>query len=485
MLGSTKPFKQIFACDIDQGPCVDAIAVGLPSNHVHLGDFLEFSSTRRFSAVIGNPPYVSLRHTDRATRNTYFAQGVSAGFNGKKGSLWAYFVVKAHSCLAKGGRLAFVLPEAILYTDYGRSLLDWATPRFSRCSLISIRERCFVSEGTNERVVIVLFDGCGETPSDGVAINEFVTVHEAISFLAAMDSQVSPVGERINGHVIPQAISSWAHDTYAGLESNEGVTTLGDLAKINIGVVTGDNSFFVLTEEERVAKRLRNSSLLPCLTKFSDCGNSFRFSRDGWRASLDHGKRGWLFFPPVGTSDKASLFHIDAFPENLIDTNKTFAKRSPWFRPIVPPTPDAFLRYMGADGPKLALNEARGTSTNTIHHILFKNILPRYRKRAIALAVQSTITQVSAELVGRTYGSGVLKLEPSDCKKLLVPVPRCSAKEVAKVWKQCNALSEAGDNVSATAVIDDWIYRNWEGAEPPDLEASSELLQSARRRRKG
>lgn len=482
-LGSKKPFDQIFACDIDSDPCSEAMAMGIPTDHVHWGDFLEFIPRQKYSAVVGNPPYVSLRRTDQAKRISYFAQGLEAGFREKKGSLWAYFVIKAHSCLAPKGRLAFLLPEAVLYTTYGRNLLDWATQRFSRCSLISIRERCFVSEGTNERVVIVLFDDCGGQPSDGVAINEFGTVQEAIAFLSAMDPHSSPFGERINGHVIPQALSSKAHDIYADLESNKDIIFLGELAKINIGVVTGANSFFLMTEEERVEKGLRRSSLLPCLTKYSDCKNTFLFSDKEWKDSLNNGKRGWLFCPPIDTKDKSSLAHLSTFPQNLIDTNKTFSKRSSWYRPVIPPTPDAFLRYMGEDGPKLALNEAGSTSTNTIHHILFKKTYPRYHKRAIALSIQSTISQVSAEFVGRSYGSGVLKLEPSDCKKILIPIPRCSSQEIDKLWNRCLTLTVAGESI--TAIIDDWIYRNWSGKELPSLEMLKTLLKNARQRRKG
>jgi adenine-specific DNA-methyltransferase len=484
-LGSLAPYRQVHACDIDPQPCADAKVAGIPANQVHLGDFLEFTSPLRFTAVVGNPPYVSLRKTSQATRDAYFTRSSKEGFNHKKGSLWAHFVIKAHSCLALGGRLAFLLPEAVLYTDYGRGLLDWASQRFARCSLISIRERCFLSEGTNERVVIVLFDGCSEGPSDGVAINEFATIQDAIEFLGTIDPQAVPSGERINGHVIPQAISSSAHDVYARLESYEGITTLGDLAKINIGVVTGANSFFVLSEKERIAKRLRKTSLIPCLTKFSDCQSSFRFCESTWKAARDNGRRVWLFHPQANTSDKAAVAHIATFPEELIEPNKTFAKRNPWFRPVVPPTPDGFLRYMGADGPKLALNEAEGTSTNTIHHILFKKPLPRYRKRALALAIQSTITQLSAEFVGRSYGSGVLKLEPSDCRKLLVPVPNSTQREVDDLWKRCVEYSALGEHGAATSSIDHWIYSAQSGSNLPVLEVLKDLLEDARLRREG
>ena len=480
-LGASSPLQHIFACDIDPTPCAEVISTGIPSDHVHLGDFLNFTPKNLFSAVVGNPPYISLRHTNQAVRDTYFAQCGKAGFKEKRGSIWAHFVVKAHSCLAPGGRLAFLLPEAVLYTHYGRNLLNWATERFSRCSLISIRERCFVTEGTDERVVIVLFDGCSGPASDGVAINEFETVQQAINFLCQMRLQDSPTGERINGHVIPQAISSTAHEIYADLESSGGITSLGNLAKINIGVVTGANPFFLLSEEERNARGLRKAALLPCLTKFSDCKNTFRFCQNEWKLSLAQGKRGWLFCPPADTCDKTSLAYIKEFPKELIVTNKTFEKRNPWFRPVVPPTPDAFLRYMGADGPKLALNEAGFTSTNTIHHILFKENLAKYRKQAIALAIQSTIAQLSAEFVGRSYGSGVLKLEPSDCKKLLIPVPNCCPKEVNKIWKQCT--DHRTDKT--TEIIDDWIYRNWTGSKLFSLKVLNKLLTDARHRRKG
>ena len=484
-LGSRKPRKQVYVCDIDPAPCMDAEGEGLPAPQVHNRDFLEFDCPVKFTAIIGNPPYVSLRLTTEGARTNYFSQSFKEGFREKKGSIWAHFVIKGSTCLAPGGRLAFLLPEAVLYTGYGRGLLDWATQRFARCSLLSIRERCFISEGTKERVVIVLFDGWGEGPAEGVAITEFSSSQEAISFLSDIDPQAPPSGEWINGHVIPQAISARAHDVYAALENCRGMTTLGGLAKINIGVVTGANDFFLLTEEERRERGLKVSSLLPCLTKFSYCQSHFRYCCSDQDRARENGSRIWLFCPPDQEIDQAALDYIATFPAELVPSNKTFAKRSCWFRPVLTPIPDGFLRYMGADGPKLALNEARATSTNTIHQILFRKKLTIYHRRAIALSIQSTISKLSAEFVGRTYGSGVLKLEPSDCGKLLIPLPRMDAGDITQLWQTCCKLSEEGNHSKATELIDGWIYENWQEEPLPDLDTLQALLGEARSRREG
>ena len=66
----------------------------------------------------------------------------------------------------------------------------------------------------------------------------------------------------------------------------------------------------------------------------------------------------------------------------------------------------------------MALNEASVISTNTLHGVRLSD--PELAPR-LAAGFYNSLTLLSAEIVGRSYGGGVLKLEPSEAEALLIP----------------------------------------------------------------
>ncbi|MCV5803351.1 SAM-dependent methyltransferase, partial [Escherichia coli] len=60
----------------------------------------------------------------------------------------------------------------------------------------------------------------------------------------------------------------------------------------------------------------------------------------------------------------------------------------------------------------------RVNCTNSVHRVFFNKGVSFLRKKAISVSLLSSFSQLSAELQGRAYGSGVLKLEPSAAKRI-------------------------------------------------------------------
>lgn len=69
--------------------------------------------------------------------------------------------------------------------------------------------------------------------------------------------------------------------------------------------------------------------------------------------------------------------------------------------------------------PKIIANATAATATDTIHRVRFKSGLPG---RQIAAAFLNSLTFLFAEIVGRSYGGGVLELEPSEAEQLPIPL---------------------------------------------------------------
>jgi adenine-specific DNA methylase len=123
--------------------------------------------------------------------------------------------------------------------------------------------------------------------------------------------------------------------------------------------------------------------------------------------------------------------------------------RKRWY--VVPSvwTPHAFLLRQVHQYPKLILNEAAATCTDTIHRVKFKH---GAAPRAVAAAFLNSLTFAFAEIIGRSYGGGVLELEPNEAEKLLLPLGGADRLDVDEL----DRLLRAG-NISAVLDITDRI----------------------------
>ena len=70
---------------------------------------------------------------------------------------------------------------------------------------------------------------------------------------------------------------------------------------------------------------------------------------------------------------------------------------------------------------RLLVNQAGVSTTDTIYRGIMK---PNYcdRENDLAAGFHNSVTLLSAELEGRTYGGGVLELVPSEVSRLRVPL---------------------------------------------------------------
>jgi hypothetical protein len=135
--------------------------------------------------------------------------------------------------------------------------------------------------------------------------------------------------------------------------------------------------------------------------------------------------------------------------------------------------PDAFLRYMGAYAPRASLTTSGFTCTNTVHRLFFKKPLSLRTKKAVILSLHSSVSRLSSEFEGRAYGSGVLKLEPSEAKQLtLIIPPKPSRKRLESCFREVDEALRLGAPDKATDLVDAWLC-----AEISDLGKTVSLTQ--------
>jgi adenine-specific DNA-methyltransferase len=438
-IGAKCPEKQIWACDIDQralAETADNVRPHLP--HLVLGNFLKLTradfGNHAFDVILGNPPYVRLHTMDTDDRMAARKAVPPTCVLDAKASLWAYFPLHAFKVLTPGGRMGWILPETLLHAKYGREVLNWATQNFDKCIAVSLRERCFESEGAKERVVVLLLVGSGGKASQGVEMVEFASAQECIASLPRLATTSAPGLPQLNGHAVPHLVSNIAATAAQVLEASEELKRFGDFADVKIGVVTGNNKFFVLDDEQRASAQLNRRHFQRVVSKFADLGETVVFSTKSFEKAPKADRKSWLLCPNPESLDRRLARHLKTYEAVAIQENRTMEKRSNWQVPVLGEPPDAFFRYMGKIGPRIVLNETGHFCTNTIHRVFFNKGISKTVKRAICLSLHSSYSQLYAEFEGRQYGSGVLKFEPSETKRLLFALNEPLVETLSVLW---------------------------------------------------
>ena len=376
---------------------------------------LKPSSEYSFTANVGNPPYVRYQAWNG---NAHRAHAVTEKMNvrlTRLSSTWAPFILHGTQFLAEGGRMGQVLPAELLHSQYARPVIDYLAQSFESVTITLFETKVF--PGALEEVVLLFADGFGRGPAAGIGVLPLRDLEELT--LDMIDGK----GKGYLDPTLPllRVLPVKTQRLYRRLAEHADVKALGDFASVDIGVVTGANEFFLRSREEVKARGFDRRLFRVGIAKATDVEGA-RFAKADVR-SLDARGRRTALLDAAGATEEALKTVQDLVREGEglgFHTRYKCRIRSPWFVLPIPGrgAPDAFLTYMSNGFPRLVLNEARAISTNTIHNV---SLLNGESTAALCAAFYNSLTLLSAELVGRSYGGGILKLEPTEAERLLIP----------------------------------------------------------------
>lgn len=371
-------------------------------------------------AVVGNPPFIRYQNYDgKLGAARAQAQGVKLT---NLASSWAAFVVCSASFLKPGGRLGMVIPLELGHAAYARPVLNYLTKTFGRVTLLTFKERLFPD--LSQDTLLLLADGKGE-PFDGLYWRDVARLGDLERPLNTVLSGLERLSERnltsgrdkLTLHFIPAK----ARDLYRELAAQPDVSRLDALAEVGIGYVTGANPFFHLTPERAAAAGLPADALKPAVFR-SAALSGLTFSETDWSRAAGTGSAGYLLNVPGRPGSAELQKYLEQGEADGVHTAYKCRVRTPWYRVPHVYTPDAFLTYMSGLRPQLVANPIGAVAPNTLHVVRLK---PHAALRAETLAAfwQTSLTGLSAELEGHALGGGMLKLEPSEARQVLVATP--------------------------------------------------------------
>lgn len=407
---------------------VRADALGLSRATVHAEDFLQWAIDRMddgqgiFDAVVGNPPFVRYQYlpAEFQIRAEKIFKKLDLKFT-KHTNAWVSFILASFSLLRPGGRLAMVVPAEIIHVTHAQSLRSFLGNECGRIVIVDPEELWFsdtlqgavILLAEKKRAVSEISQGVGMYPVKG---REFLRLQPNVVFNAPQTIN----GKTAQGKWTRALLDTETRSLFDQLAEREDVHRFTDIAKVDVGIVTGANKFFLVPNEVVTDYQLDRWAH-PMFGRSEHCPGIIYDDAQHLANATKGSPTNFLWFKDAdGMVDAAAEAYIKLGEKQNLHTRYKCRVRSPWYTvPSVYSTEIGMLKR-SHHTPRLILNRIGAYTTDTAYRIRTQQVLA---EKLVGCFV-NPLTALSAELEGRHYGGGVLELIPSEIERLLIPIPQ-------------------------------------------------------------
>lgn len=417
-LGAVDAGNQILGVELFSKEAEKARAKG---GRVICSDFFTYCKSsdcaQHFDAIVGNPPFIRYQDFGEEYRKIAFDLMKGYGLSPNRlTNIWLPFLIVCCHLLNDGGRLGMVIPAELFQVNYAAETREFLTSYFSNITVITFTELLF--DGAQQEVILLLAERA-DNGDQGVRVVE-ETNAETLLQLSASQLALLPFKHRLPNAMKWQAyyLNSRALDLIAELVNHADVHASSELFDVNVGIVSGQNSFFIVDRDTARDKGIEESCV-PIISRSLQLDGIVLRDED-FNRQIDLQRKVLLFLPGdvLSESDRDYVASGESAGYNK---NFKCRIRKPWYKVPTSWVPDAFFyRQVGAY-PRIVINEKGTYVTDTLHKIRFTGNVDG---RAVAVAFNNSLTFVASELMGRSYGGGVLTFEPSEARGLPIPFKR-------------------------------------------------------------
>jgi adenine-specific DNA methylase len=401
-------------------------------------------------AVVGNPPYIRYQLWNGTARDRSIQRALDQGVQlSAQASSWAAFVIHSSQFLTENGRLGLVLPLELLTSDYAEPIRQYLPRRFTSVVVLAVDEPVFPDASVSTVLLLAGPDG-----PPGLRVQRIRRASDLRTWQAEAPREAGngDTDGLVTSKPAPtrwaSALDGAAAKTYEDLLASDRLVPLGQLASVDIGVVTGADAFFVL--EPAVAKSIGIPSehQVPIVRRPA--------ALTGLRARATETARLVCLPRDLATElTPAVRSYVETGEARNLHARYKCSKRRPWYAIRQPVRrPDAFFRYMNHDAARLVSNDIGSLSTNLLHGVRLEPGVPDVR--ALSAAMLSSASRLSAEIEGRSYGGGVLKLETKEAERVLIArLTSTTEQQLVALFPKLDRLLRAGELERASALVDE------------------------------
>lgn len=418
-----------------------------PVDAGNLFGWLATAEAGGWDGVAGNPPYIRFGNWSSQQRDPALDLMRREGLRPTRlTNAWVPFVVASTALARAGGRVGLVLPAELLQVTYAAQLRDFLLSRFREITLLTFERLVF--DGILQEVVLF----CGVVGT-GPARIRTVHLRDADALADAdLDVESAPALLHDDEKWTKYFLDPAAIRLLRALRSSGSLTRLGSVAEVDVGIVTGRNAFFTFTDAQAGELGLR-PHCVPLVSRSAQL-SGLVYDSDCRASDLAAGQRSWLLNAPREPVDPELRAHLRAGEAAGVHRGYKCSIRKPWWATPSLWVPDLFLLRQIHRAPRLTVNAAAATSTDTVHRV---RLTARVEPAALAAAFHNSVTFAFAEIMGRSYGGGVLELEPREAERLPIAPPAYADAELASdvdLLLKANEVEKALDVVDRRVLID-------------------------------
>ena len=381
-------------------------------------DFFDFYQrhykSSQYDLILGNPPYIRYQYLTEEQRRIQSDILTTHGMKANKLiNAWVAFVVACVQMLSDNGKIAFVLPAEILQVAYAEDLRLYLSNHLQKITLITFEELVFPN--IEQEVVVFIGEKGGE--EKGIRIVEMNNLDDFDKLDLSQNGfqKLQHVKEKWTKYFV----SAKEMELINTIKTDNRFTKFSDYGLINVGITTGNNNYFSVTDEVCEMYDLEGVTL-PLIGRSSHLHGVYFTSQD-WNENRKAGKRARLICFPDTPLDQYPEKHKEYIKlgEDLGE-NKGYkcSIRDRWY--IVPSVwaPDAFFLRRNNLYPKFVLNRCNAVSTDTTHRIKFNEGVD---PELVLISYYNSISFAFTEICGRSYGGGVLEILPGEVGNIMLP----------------------------------------------------------------
>lgn len=432
-------FTAIELVEMEAAKCEVALGSARDKSQVVHGSFFDWASSvdEEFDVLVGNPPFVRYQFVSDQDRTAAESLVAELGISLRRVSnLWIPFALVALSRVTVGGCFALVLPSELFCTASGGQFRQYLVQLFTDLSIDLFPRGTF--PGILQDVVVVS-GRRAVRPADArpVKFSEHrreVKISWQHSIVASDESWLRYL------------LTEREYEAYVTARSLDGFYTLGEIARVEVAIVTGANTFFTITENTADEFDLWEWTI-PLLARTADSPGVV-FTQADHAAARERGSRTWLLDFSEGRTTpnghgRVAEYLAQGEADGLPNRYKCRI-REPWYRVPHIRRGDLMMTKRAHHYHRLLLNQADAYTTDTIYRGKMRELFCG-RERDLVATFQNTLTLLSSEIEGRTYGGGVLELVPSEVARLTVPLEKTGGllKEIDTMSREVNGQRDS------------------------------------------
>lgn len=380
-------------------------------------DFTKEEPSERFNLIICNPPYVRHHHLqngDKFRLQARTRQASGMRLSGLAG-LYCHFLGLSHAWMSDDAVAGWLIPSEFMDVNYGTKMKRYLLEKVTLLHIHRFNPNDVQFTDALVSSAIVWFRN-SPPPAD----------HQ-VQFTFG-GSLLNPASSRWIPAIELESEPKWTRFPASETRSRMSMPRLSDFFQIKRGIATGDNKFFILSEEEIKTNNLPIREFRPILpspryviedeVKADKKGNPIC------------GQNLYLLDTRLSESEIKKTYpklwaYLEKGKEKGIHKRYLCSHRTPWYKQEDRPMTPIACTYIGRGNTKrgrpfrFILNESNAIIANVYLGMYPTPLLARAMKKDKNLIrrVWQVLNSIDTKKLlseGRVYGGGMFKLEPKE-----------------------------------------------------------------------